>query len=164
LPQLLIAAGGVSVYRFYYRERNPLKSMDWIYSCRAGKGLLQDFLREKPTICIRPAVGSKWKITGAGEPSSRSSYYRYFFFAAFFFLAFFLAAIIVSLRVVDCFNVQKNFALPTHHTTTTSTVLHFQNSIAMRGVSILCHVLKKKQLFCENDALTLIWPLHGFSK
>jgi len=74
--------------------------------------VLQDFLREKPTIYIRPAVGSKWKITGAGEPSSRSSYYRYFFFAAFFFLAFFLAAIIVSLRVVDCFNVQK--------------ILHFQ--------------------------------------
>jgi len=54
----------------------------------------------------------KQKITGAGEPSSRSSQYRYFFFAAFFFLAFFLAAIIVSLRVVDYFNVQK--------------ILHFQ--------------------------------------
>jgi hypothetical protein len=40
------------------------------------------------------------KTTGAGEPSSRLSRYRYFFFATFFFLAFFLA-ITVSLRVVD---------------------------------------------------------------
>jgi hypothetical protein len=35
------------------------------------------------------------EITGAGEPSSRSSDYRYFFLAAFFafFFAFFFAAI-----------------------------------------------------------------------
>ena len=39
------------------------------------------------------------EITGAGEPSSRSSNCRYFFLAAFFF-AFFFFAIVISLRVV----------------------------------------------------------------
>jgi len=34
------------------------------------------------------------QITGAGEPSSRSSNYRYFFLAAFFFFAFFFAAMV----------------------------------------------------------------------
>ena len=58
------------------------------------------------------------EITGAGEPSSRSSNYRYFFFAVFF-LAFFFFAIVISLRVVDWLHVQTAFvsALPMHRFT-----------------------------------------------
>ena len=44
--------------------------------------------------CSRLLLYYKEGITGAGEPSSRSSNFRYFFLAAFFFLAFFFAAII----------------------------------------------------------------------
>ena len=50
--------------------------------------------------CSRLLLYYKEGITGAGEPSSRSSNFRYFFLAAFFFLAFFFAAMLISLRVM----------------------------------------------------------------
>ena len=40
------------------------------------------------------------QITGAGEPSSRSSNYCYFFLAAFFSLLFSSLPLFISLRVV----------------------------------------------------------------
>ncbi len=54
------------------------------------------------------------KLREPGEPSSRSSYSRYFL-AAFFF-AFFFAAIVISLRVIDWLHVQTAIvsALPMH--------------------------------------------------
>jgi hypothetical protein len=59
-----------------------------------GKALL------RPTALAAADETEREGITGAGEPSSRSSYSRYFFLAVFF-LAFFFAAIVISLRVVD---------------------------------------------------------------
>ena len=74
--------------RYRERRRGTVKEANCGKSCR----------REKLFYCSAALAAAGEtdgeEITGAGEPSSRSSNYRYFFLAAFFafFFAFFFAA------------------------------------------------------------------------
>jgi hypothetical protein len=82
------------------------------------------------------------QITGAGEPSSRSSNLRYFFFFFAAFLAFFFAAMLISLRVMVVGFSCKQLLF-----------LHSQNVYHVVAVTPVSFPIQDFNAWCANSKL-----------
>ena len=82
------------------------------------------------------------QITGAGEPSSRSSNLRYFFFFFAAFLAFFFAAMLISLRVMVVGFSCKQLLF-----------LHSQNAGHVVAVTPVSFPIQDSNAWCSNSKL-----------